>query len=234
MHSNGDRDVLDAADIVGEALDAGTEVIRHVVARRIRNVHDRGAGIDCCLDDADQEVLVGTACILCIELDVVHILLCILDAVDGTLDALVLRDAELLCEVLRRDAEAGVDAGALGGLQGLCGTVDILVDSAREAAYDAVIACEAADLLHGLEVARTRNREAGLDDIDMHADELLGNHKLLFRVHGCAGGLLAVAEGGVEDCNLAGHRMAPLVCGCTLIHKTPGPGNLAGVAESSM
>ena len=41
--------------------------------------------------------------------------------------------------------------------------------------------------------------KAGLDDVDAHVVEQLGDFELLLMGHGGAGALLAVAQGGVED-----------------------------------
>jgi len=71
--------------------------------------------------------------------------------------------------------------GALGGLEGLGRTVDVLVNGTREADHDGVVSCEAADLLYGAEVAWGGDGEAGLDDVHVHAKELLGDDELLLR-----------------------------------------------------
>src|SRR5918998_435933 len=57
----------------------------------------------------------------------------------------------------------------------------------------------ARDRLHGLEVARRGDREAGLDDVHAEAGQLVRDLELLRGVERDARGLLAVAEGGVED-----------------------------------
>src|SRR3954468_22939887 len=57
----------------------------------------------------------------------------------------------------------------------------------------------AGDRLHGLEVARRGDREAGFDDVDAQARELVGDLELLLRVERDAGRLLAVAQRRVED-----------------------------------
>ena len=200
-----DGDVLDAADVVCQALDAGAKVIRHLVAGGVRDVHHGRAGVDGGLDHALKELLVRSAGVLGVELHVLDVLLGVLHAVDGALDALVLGDAELLAQVLRRDAQAGVDARALGGLQRLGRAVDVFVNGAREANHHGVVAGEASDLLHRAEVARRGDGEACLDDVHVQAQQLLGDDELLLGVHGRAGRLLAVAKGGVEDGDLAGH-----------------------------
>src|SRR5690606_20823680 len=55
------------------------------------------------------------------------------------------------------------------------------------------------DLLHRLEIALARDREACLDDIDAHLVKDIGDLKLLLRRHGGAWRLLAVAQRRVKD-----------------------------------
>ena len=55
------------------------------------------------------------------------------------------------------------------------------------------------DGLDGLEVALAGDREAGLDDVDAEAGQLLGDLELLALVERDAWRLLAVAQGRVED-----------------------------------
>ena len=55
------------------------------------------------------------------------------------------------------------------------------------------------DRLHRLEVALAGDREAGLDDVDPEARQLLGDLELLALVEGDARRLLAVAQRRVED-----------------------------------
>ncbi len=57
----------------------------------------------------------------------------------------------------------------------------------------------AAHRLHRLEVARRRDREPRLHDVHAQLGELVGHAQLLGHGHAAAGGLLAVAQGGVED-----------------------------------
>lgn len=60
------------------------------------------------------------------------------------------------------------------------------------------------DHLHGLEVVFRRRREPGLDYVHAELGQLSSNVELLFGGEGGAGGLLAVAEGGVEDADIVG------------------------------
>ena len=49
--------------------------------------------------------------------------------------------------------------------------------------------------------------KAGFDDVDAQIDQRLGDLQLFVEVHAAAGRLLAVAERGVEDRDVAGHGM---------------------------
>src|SRR5262249_46424765 len=55
------------------------------------------------------------------------------------------------------------------------------------------------DFLHRGEVALRGDRKAGLDNVDAHLVEELGDLELLLMGHGGARALLAVAQGGIED-----------------------------------
>ena len=100
--------------------------------------------------------------------------------------------------VHRRSGKEGVDALAPGRLDRLGATVDVLHAGAREAADHGVLGT-LGDFVHGGEIAFRGDREAGLDDVDAHGVEQLGDLELLFVRHGGAGALLAVAQGRVED-----------------------------------
>ena len=97
----------------------------------------------------------------------------------------------------------------LAGLIASAAAVDVLEGGAREAADDGVLGA-LGDLVHGREIALRGDREAGLDDVDAHLVEQLGDLELLLVRHGGAGRLLAVAQGGVEDDDavLLGLRLA--------------------------
>jgi hypothetical protein len=107
-------------------------------------------------------------------------------------------ELELVLAVERRGADEGVDALALRGLERFGGTVDVTLCGTGEAADD-TSADTLRDLVDGAEIALGGDREAGLDHVDAHAFQHLGDADLLFHVHRAAGGLLAIAERGVED-----------------------------------
>ncbi len=202
---DGDRGILDAVDALTQIGDAGTEGPRHVVPRGIGVVHNRRARLNGSLDDAHEEVLIGATGILGVELDVVDEVGRELDGVDSPLNRLVLREMQLVVQVARAHTKTGVDAWAFCGLERLGGDLDILVDRAGQTAHHAGVARNAPDLGHALEVTRGGDGEAGLDHVDVHADELPCDNEFLLGIHACAGRLLAVSERGIEDVDLAGH-----------------------------
>ena len=71
--------------------------------------------------------------------------------------------------------------------------------AARAKPQTTLLLTQLGDLVDGLEIAVRRDREAGLDHVDAHGLEDLGDAELLVDGHRAAGRLLAVAQGGVED-----------------------------------
>ena len=209
---DGDGDVLDAVDALAQVCDARAEVPGHVVARGVRDVDDGGAGTHGRLDDAHEELLVGAAGVLGVELDVVHELAGVAHGMDGALDGLLLGEVELVTQVRGRDSQAGVDARAPGRLERLGRDLDVLVHGTREAADGTGVTGDAANLGDALEVTGTRDGESRLDDVDVHAHELARDDELLLGVHGRAGGLLPVTQGGVKDGDLACHGCSFTLC----------------------
>src|SRR3954452_11898379 len=71
--------------------------------------------------------------------------------------------------------------------------------------------CTSGDRADGREVARRGDGEAGLDDVDAEPRELVRDLQLLGLVQRDAGGLLTVAQRGVEDDDpVRVHGRAPL------------------------
>ncbi len=88
-----------------------------------------------------------------------------------------------------------------GGLDGAGGGLDVFAFAAGEGG-DAGAAHLAGDLADGVGVALGGDGEAGLEDVDAEGRKLMGHAQLFVVVHGAAGGLFAVAEGGVEEDDL--------------------------------
>ena len=91
-----------------------------------------------------------------------------------------------------------MDAFALSRLDRLGAAVDVLERGARETAHHRFLGA-LGDLVHGGEIAFGSDRKTGLNDVDTHLIEQLGDFEFLFMGHGGAGALLAVPQRGVED-----------------------------------
>src|SRR5215469_18170930 len=86
-------------------------------------------------------------------------------------------------------------------LDGSAGRLDVLALAAGEGG-DAGALHFTVDGLNGIEVAVGGDGKTSLEDVDAEIAKLMRHAKLLFVMHGAAGGLLAVAEGGVEEDDL--------------------------------
>ena len=123
------------------------------------------------------------------------------------------RGLQLVLDVDVRGRDERVDARSLGVAYGLRRRASMSAAWAR--ARPAMTGpCDlAGDRLHGLEVAGRGDREAGLDDVDAQARELVGDLELLGRVQRDARRLLAVAQRRVEDQYSVGvHVVMSLLC----------------------
>ena len=101
-----------------------------------------------------------------------------------------------------------------GGFDGAGGGFDVFALAAGERGDDGA-ADFAGDGADGFGVAFGGDGEAGFEDVDAERGELVGHAQLFGGVHGAAGGLLAVAQGGVEEEDLVraelGLRYAGLI-----------------------
>ena len=109
-----------------------------------------------------------------------------------------------------------MDAGLLGELERVPGAVDVLLIATGQAANGAA-AHDGGDFADGVEVVGRGDREAGFHDVDAEIDQRLREFQLLSLVHAAAGRLLAVAERGVENLDLAyfAHRRVPVFGGAS-------------------
>ncbi len=150
----------------------------------------------------DEEVGVGAGGVFGGELDVVGVGAGEGDHGGDLVEGLGAGDLELGGQVEVGGGEEGVDAAAVGGLDGAGGGFDVFALGAGEGGDDG--AGGGADLRGRWSrmaggVAFGGDGEAGFEDVDAERGELVGHAELFGVVHGAAGGLLAVAEGGVED-----------------------------------
>jgi hypothetical protein len=168
------------------------------VAHRVGDVDRGGPGPDDLLDQAAEEGQLAAAGVLGGELHLVGPLAGEAHRPHGHLHHLVGILLELVLHVDRRAGQEGVDAAPLGRLEGLGRRLQVLLHAAGQRGDG-----RALDLLGdqpaGLELVGGGDREAGLDDVHPQAGQLGGHLVLLLRAHRGAGGLLPVAQGGVEN-----------------------------------
>ena len=198
-------------------------LVRDGVADGVGDVDRGGAGLDRGLHAAAQEIVLGAGGVLGRPLDVVGVVARARHRRDHHIEDLLRLHLELPLHVDRRGRDEGVDAAALGRLDRLAAAVDVLLAGAREASDHRILGA-LGDLVDGHEVAVRGDRETGLDDVDAHLVEQLGDLELLLMGHGGAGALLAVAQGGVKDDD------AVLVGLCWRGH---GSGSFSSLAPSS-
>ena len=192
----------DVAQVRARARRARAEHLRvlvgHRVADGVGHVDGGGALVDRDLDDLGHELHVGARAVLGRELDVVGVLLGVRHGGARLALHVLARGLELALDVDVARGDEGVDARALGVLDRVPGGVDVLEAGAREPADDRAVHL-AGDRLDRLEVAGRGDREARLDHVHAEPRELVGDLHLLLPVERDPGGLLAVAQGGVED-----------------------------------
>ena len=151
-------------------VDATAEFVRQRVAGGVGDVDYRSASGNCRLYNLCQELVVGTTCVLCVELNVFDVLLGVLNGVDRALDDLFRRGAQLFVDVAVGNARCPcVDTGALALGQSASSGIDVLFNGTGQGAYDGAVPYLSGDLLNRLEVTRGRRRKARLDSIDIQA-----------------------------------------------------------------
>jgi hypothetical protein len=110
----------------------------------------------------------------------------------------------LWVEVDGAGGDEGVNARALGFLQGLGRALDVAGVAAGEGG-DRHLAVFAADGVDSVEVALGCHGKSGFHHVHVELNQLARQSHLLGNVHAAAARLLAVAQGGVEDVNAVTH-----------------------------
>jgi hypothetical protein len=183
---------------LAQHLDEREIFLRHRVADGVGDIDGGGAGLDRRLDAAAEEVVLAAGAVLARPLDIVGVPPRPRHRGDHRLVDLFRLHLQLPLHVHRRGGDEGMDARALRRLDGFAGAVDVVEAGAGEAADHRFLGA-LGDLVDGGEVAFRGDRKAGLDDVDAHLVEELGDFELLLVGHRRARALLAVAQGGVED-----------------------------------
>src|SRR5262249_3020123 len=147
---------------------------------------------------AAEEIVLGAGAVLAAPLHVVGVGARAGALRDHQFVDLVRLLLQLVLHMNRRGGDEGVNAAGVGRLDRLGAAVDVLERGAGKPAHDRVVGA-AGDFLYRGEIALGGDGKAGLDDVDAHLIEQLGDFELLLVGHGGARALFAVAQGGVKD-----------------------------------
>ncbi len=123
------------------------------------------------------------------------------------------RGLQFVADMHLRNADARMDAGAAGTLQGGGGGPNVLFHRPGQAA-DSRAAHGGGHSLHRLEIAGAGDGKTGLDDVHAQFFERQSDLDFLSGIEFATGYLFAVAEGGVEDLDAgSGHNYRRFVPG---------------------
>ncbi len=168
------------------------------IADGVGQIYRRRAGLHGGVDDLFQKIQLRPAGVFGREFNIIRILFGLPDRIHADLDDLLFSFFQLVLAMDFAGGAENVNAFVGRGLDGFAGAVDIAGRAAGQAADDAV-ADLGGDGVNGFEIAVGTDGESGFDDVDAHGFEELGDLQLFRAGEGCAGRLLAVAQGGVED-----------------------------------
>ena len=152
------------------------------IADRIWHVDGPGPRLDHRLEDTAQKIDFRTPGILRGKLDVVRKLPRPTNGLDGLLDDLVGRHAQLLLHMDGRSGNKGVDTPGFGRPDRLASPIDVVLVGSRQGT-DGRILDGLGDGMNGIEIALRSRSKACLDHIDPHLFQLASDANLLFPGH---------------------------------------------------
>lgn len=205
MAMAGDDGFIDVGHFVLQPGDLFAVLVGKAVARGIGDVHNSRSSCNYRFNNPSKVIIVSATSVFSVELYVVDQVSGPFDGPGGALQYLLMRRIELALNVRVAGSDAGVDAGATCGFQSGGSRFNVLLDGAAQTT-DGSIPDDTCYLFHGMEIARTGDREACFYDIDAKRLELQGQFDLFLGIELTTGYLLAVAERSVEDEDfLVGH-----------------------------
>ena len=189
---------------LAQHLDEVAVQLGNRVANGVRHVDGGGAFGNHGFNHAAQKVRVRAVAIFRAELDVTHQVARKARGQPGLLKHLVRRHAQLLLHVQGAGRKEQVQAAGGGRLQRFRGARDVAVVGAGQRA-DGGLLDHFGDRSDAFEVAVRAGGKAGFDHVDAQTLQLARNAQFLIARHRGAGGLLAVAQGGVKNNEFVGH-----------------------------
>ena len=175
------------------------------IAHRIGNVHRAGARRHDRFRNRFQIVGIGARAVFGRKFHVIHIAARQFHRGHGFVQNLLLGLVELVFQMDFAGGDKGVDAGAGGAFQALGGAFHVERAAARQRRYAAPREIRGHGG-YGFEVAFGGDRKAGLQNVHSQLHQLGGHSQLLRHGHAATRRLFAVAQRGVEDIYVVGHR----------------------------
>ena len=192
----------DSLVAIGHPLDQHTdqpaEFLGHRIADRIGQVDACSTRLDRRLDTAAEKIMLRARAVFRRPVNVVGKITRVADTVDNLLINLVRFHLQFKFHVQGAGRDKGVNPRAYRRLQCFGRTFDISLRRPGEAA-DGRLLNQLGDLVDSFEIAVRRYGKTGLDYIDAHFFEHFCDPQLFVEIHGRAGRLFAVTQGGIED-----------------------------------
>ena len=167
------------------------------VAHRVRHINGGGAGFHGNAHHFDKEFAVRACGVLGRELHVLTQCACQPHRLTAQIQSLLAANLQLVFQMQVARSEEDVDAGAVGKLQRARRHFNVFGFGARQRG-DARLADGLRDGGNRGEIALGGHGKAGLDNVHAQVLQSVRHGQLFLRCHAAAGGLLAVAQRGVE------------------------------------
>ena len=193
-----DDSLVNPVHIVNKVLDLGGVLGRETVACRVRNIHDRGPGLDGRLDHSGKVLIVRTPGVLSVEFHILDIFLGIFHCSDGPLKNLLPGGIELVLYVGVGSPDPCVYPLVLGVFESLRGHINVLLDRSCQSA-DRRPSDGPGNLHDRIEISGAGNRETSLYDIDPQLFKSLCHLDFLHSVELAPRHLLAITQSGVKN-----------------------------------
>ena len=208
MAVHGPDGLVAVGNALAQRLDEVAIQLGYGITHGVGHVDGGGTLGDHRLEHTAEEVRVAAVAVFGAELDVTDQIARKAHRLLGLFQHLVRRHAQLLFHVQRAGGNERVDARTVGTLERFRGPRDVPVIGTRQRA-DGRILDRIGNDLHCIEIAVGAGSKPGFDHVHLQTLELARNAQLLVLGHRGAGGLLAVAQGGVENDEFVSHVVSP-------------------------
>ena len=175
------------------------------VAHGVGHVDSGGPFSNHCFNHAAQEIRITAVAIFRAEFDVLHQVAGKTHTAPCLFQHLFRAHAQFFLHVQGTGSNEGMDTCAVGIFERLGSAGNVAIIGTRQRAHGGVFN-GAGNRLHRLKITIRGCSKAGFDHIHLQALQLAGDTQFFIAGHGCARGLLAIAQGGVENNEFVCHR----------------------------